>query len=314
MAFPSVAPVSCAITINVFDGSRKPLPAGVEVLYTLTDGNQKQVFRDFVKGPSCRVKELPFFNNFGDKYTVLAWAAGYLQAGFTPVKAAPNIEPQVDLMLLGKEATFNFSGAGWQTIQQKRPVLARVLAAGAASPDAAQERYADLMEDRGAVLAALLNITAAMEQIHLPTGTPLDYFQQIIWDDTMAQDRFFGFADAELVNQTRRAAAEGLFAPEAASALFHPGATSSFKQVQFGEANVQLTFHEDVRETIGGVQCVKVEPDIDYYKDLGAHAILEVIPNRLTGGLTDPRQVYVLRWMAGRRAGVPEFDPLYTIV
>jgi hypothetical protein len=59
---------------------------------------------------------------------------------------------------------------------------------------------------------------------------------------------------------------------------------------------------------------VKVEPDIDYYKDLGAHALLEVVPNKLSGGLTDPRQVYVLRWIAGRRAGVPEFDPLYTIV
>jgi hypothetical protein len=313
MAFPGTAPTACAISIDVFDGSRKPLPAGVEVLYTLTDGNQKQAYRNFLKGASVRIADLPFFNNFGDQYTVLAWASGYLQAGFTPVAVAPNVEPHVDLMLLGKDATFNFSGANWQAIQQKRPVLARVLAAGAASADAAQERYSDLMEDRGPVLAALLNITTAMEQIHLPVGTPLDYFQQLIWDDTMAQDRFFGFADAEIVNQTRRAAQQGLFAPEAASALFHPGATSSFKQVQFGEANVQLTFHEDVRETIGGVNCVKVEPDIDYYKDLGAHALLEVIPNKLSGGLTDPRQVYVLRWIAGRRAGVPEFDPLYTI-
>jgi hypothetical protein len=314
MAFPGTAPVGCTITVNVFDGSRKPVPAGVDVLYTVIDGNQKQVFRNFVKSASCRVKDLPFFNNFGDQYTVVAWAEGYQQAGFTPVKVAPNTNPAVDLMLLGREATFSFAAASWQAIQQKRPVLARVLAAGAESGEAARERYLDLMEDRGPVLAALLNITTAMEQIHLPTGTPLDYFQQLIWDDTMAQDRFFGFADVQLVEQTRRAAEQGLFAPEAASSLFHPGATSSFKQVQFGEANVQLTFHEDVHETIGGIDCVKVEPDIDYYKDLGAHAILEVIPNQLSGGLTDPRQVYVLRWIAGRRAGVPEFDPLYTIV
>ncbi len=314
MAFPSAAPAGCAITVNVFDGSRKPLPADVEVLYTVIDGNQKQAFRNFVKSASCRIKDLPFFNNFGDQYTVVAWAEGYLQAGFTPVKVAPNINPSVDLMLLGKDATFNFAGATWEAIQQKRPCLARVLAAGADSPEAARERYVDLLEDRGPALAALLNITTAMEQIHLPSGTPLDYFQRLIWDNTMAQDRFFGFADAQLVDQTRRAAEQGQFAPEAATALFHPGATSSFKQVQFGEANVQLTFHEDVHETIGGIDCVKVEPDIDYYKDLGAHAILEVIPNQLSSGLTDPRQVYVLRWIAGRRAGVPEFDPLYTIV
>ncbi len=56
-----------------------------------------------------------------------------------------------------------------------------------------------------------------------------------------------------------------------------------------------------------------VEPDIDYFKDLAAHALLEVIANALTGDLTDPKNVYVLRWIAGRRAGVPEFNPPYTI-
>jgi hypothetical protein len=168
------------------------------------------------------------------------------------------------------------------------------------------------MEDKENTLACLLNLTTAMAQIHLPVGTPLDYFRLLQWD-TMQQDRFFGFADARLVDQVKRAAVQGLFAPELASFILHPGATSSYKQVQFGEANVQITFHENDRQNIGGVDCVLVEPDIDYYKDPAAHAILEVIPNGLTGNLTDPRQVYVLRWIAGRHAGVPEFDPLYTI-
>jgi hypothetical protein len=56
-----------------------------------------------------------------------------------------------------------------------------------------------------------------------------------------------------------------------------------------------------------------VEPDIDYFKDPGAHLLLEVIPNALTGRVTNPRIVYVLRWMAGQRSGIPNFDPLYTI-
>jgi hypothetical protein len=83
--------------------------------------------------------------------------------------------------------------------------------------------------------------------------------------------------------------------------------------VQFGEANVQLTFHEDQKAVIDGVACVLVEPDIDYYKDLLAHALLEVLPNKLTGGLTIPVEVYVLRWIAGRHAGVPEFNPPYIL-
>ena len=42
--------------------------------------------------------------------------------------------------------------------------------------------------------------------------------------------------------------------------------------------------------------------------------LLEVLPNSIGGGLSNPRQVYVLRWIAGRHAGVPEFDPPYVIV
>ena len=56
-----------------------------------------------------------------------------------------------------------------------------------------------------------------------------------------------------------------------------------------------------------------VEPDITYYCDPAAHTILEIIPSGLTHTLTNPTEVYVLRWIAGRTAGIPEFAPLYTI-
>ncbi len=92
----------------------------------------------------------------------------------------------------------------------------------------------------------------------------------------------------------------------------HPGATRSYKEIEFGEANVQLTFHENDRLEIDGVNCVMVEPDIDYFKNPINHLVLEVAVNTL-GSLTDPKVVCVLRWIAGRRAGMPEFDPLYTI-
>jgi len=74
-----------------------------------------------------------------------------------------------------------------------------------------------------------------------------------------------------------------------------------------------LSFHGNDTKKIAGVDCIKVEPDIDYFKDLGAHALLEVIVNGITGSLTDPKQVYVLRWMAGRHAAVPDFNPPYFI-
>jgi hypothetical protein len=167
------------------------------------------------------------------------------------------------------------------------------------------------MEKQAPVLACFFNLATAMEQIHLPVGTPLTYIKELIWDKSLQQDRFFAWADAKLVDQVVQSAAQRQFSPEAATSLFHTGATRSYKQIQFGEANVQLTFHENDKRTIDGIECVVVEPDIDYYRDLGAHAIFEVATNSITHSLTDPRQVYVLHWIAGRRAGVPNFEPPY---
>jgi hypothetical protein len=313
MAFPGTAPKTCAIKVNLFDGSRLPLPASANPLFTIRDGNQNVIFRDNRGASGLRVDGLPFYDNFGDRYTVVAYADGHEQAGFTPVNVVPNLPQNVDLMLLGKNAGYNFSRAKWTSLATAVPALASLFAAGAESADDAANRYTTRLETKPDTLACLLNITTAMSQIHLPVGTPLDYFRQLNWDDTMKQDRFFGFADPQLVEQVQQAAHQGLFAPELGTFVFHPGATTSYKQIQFGEANVQITFHENDRRMIDGVNCVLVEPDIDYYKDVGAHALLEVIPNGLTGALSDPRQVYVLRWIAGRHAGVPEFDPLYTI-
>jgi hypothetical protein len=312
MAFPGAASQGCTLAVAVYDGSRQPIAPATKVLYTIRDGNQKTVFRDY-RGSQIVMPTLPFYNNFGDSYTVVAWAEGYEQAGFTPVKVAPNRPQRVDLMLMRKDATFHFADATWETLQAKRPVLAGLLACGTGSGASARDRYRETVEQRPAALACLLNITTAMDQVYLRSGSPMQYLRQILWDDSWKQDRFFAYADPELLNQVREAAEHGVFEPEPGSFLYHPGATASYKQTRFGEANVQITFHEEDRQTVGGVDCCKVELDIDYYKDLGAHALLEVVHNSASGSLTDPRQVYLLRWIAGRRAGVPEFDPLYTL-
>jgi hypothetical protein len=307
-------------TVNVFDGTRQFYSDKPQILLTVRDGNQKQVHRDFHKESSVMFDGLQLFNNFGDNYTFLAFADGYNQAGFFPVHLAANVDAVVDLMLIPESNAFNFANATWKALGAARPALKALLAQGAASDKDAATRYGDIMEDdEGVVLACLLNITTAMQQINLSQGTPLQYLKQVIWDRDpsksqfiMAQDRFFAWADVELIHQLDMAVQQKN--PNFTPAPFglHPGATRSYKQISFGEANVQLTFHEGEKQKIGGVDCVVVEPDIDYFKDTGAHLILEVLVNAF-GSLTDPRQVYVLRWIAGRRAGIPEFDPLYTI-
>jgi len=241
---------------------------------------------------------------------VYASATGYSQSGITPVRISPRVTAVADLMLTKKDGDYNFHDARWDLLGATHPEYARLLSGGAASDTAGRDRYTDLMEHQPAVLACMLNLFTAMEQIHLPAQTPLQYVSQLIWEQAQ-QDRFFAWADRKLVDQVVRCAESKYFQPEPASSVFHPGATRSYKQTQFGEANVQLTFHENDTKVIGGVDSIVLEADIDYYRDPLSHSLLEVTINKLTQGLTDPRQVYVLRWMAGRHSGVPNFEPPY---
>jgi hypothetical protein len=298
------------LDLTVFDGTRNPVKQGTQILLTVRNGFQKEVFGQYVEGPSIRMP-LPVYNNLGDNHAIIAFTRGSEQAGFQPVHISPGVPQALDLMLLPKDAGFHFAQAKWNDIEARWPMLAKIFSAGTKGKPG--DAYGNLIERHPDHLACLLNIATALEQILLAQGTPLDYFKALDLDN-LAPDRFFGYADAKLVSQVRLAAQQGVFETEpAADLVLHTDATSSFKQVQFGEANIQLTFHENNRKSIGGVDCVYVEPDIDYYKDPGAHAILEVLPHAFSHGKTDPRVVYVLRWIAGRHAGVPEFDPLYTI-
>lgn len=297
------------LQLRIFDGSRQFFSPTVPFLVTIVDGHQNQLFRNYVQANQWQF-DLPYYDNEGDHYSVVVWAKGFKQAGFMPVILSDNYVRILDIMLISEDPGFNFAGATWPSVRGKYPFLS-----GDVDDADASARYGNLLETQEESLACLLNLSEAMSQISLAQGTPLGYIRELRWEPSYspAQDRYFAWCDPTLIDQVKIAANAHLFAVENNPGLFHPGSTSSWKQIQFGEANVQLTFHENNKKTIGGVECVMVEPDIDYYKDLGAHAIFEVVPNGLTHSLTDPTQVYVLRWMAGRVAGVPEFNPMYTI-
>jgi hypothetical protein len=298
------------LRLRIFDGTRQLFAAPAEFLVRIVDGNQTQrLWQDYPQNDLTF--DLPFFDNFGDNYSVLVSCDGHKQAGFVPVKLSNSYLTTLDIMLIGNDPSFNFANGLWPVARTVYPFLGSDVEAAAG-----EQRYSDLLENSPKVLACLLNLGEAMSQIALSQGTPLDYIKQLLWSHPYApaQDRFFGWCDVALIDQVKIAAAAGKFAVEVDPGLLHPGATSSWKQIQFGEANVQLTFHEGEKTTINDVNCVMVEPDIDYYRDPAAHALLEVLPNALTHTLTDPAEVYVLRWIAGQTAGIPEFRPLYTIV
>jgi len=310
-----------SILIRLVDGTRQPLRDGIKWSAAIHDGRPPEEWRMVNvdgAGPAELVKGLQWFNNLFDSYTVVVSSNGYENTGWMPIHVSPAKPAAVDLMLLEKDSHLNFNGASWQALKSFRPRFAEILSAGISD---APSRYSNLMEQpEGLVLGCLLNLLTAMSQITLPSGkAPIDYFWQPIWDDPnfkMAQDRFFAYVDKAIIDDVVKAGQIGSFAEEKDPGVFHPGATLSYKQTQFDVTNVQLTFHQGNVKTLQGpngpVDCVVIEPDIDYYKDLLAHFFMEVLPNKFTGGLTDPRAVYVLRWMAGKQAG-SDFNPLYTM-
>ena len=306
------------LVVNLFDGRRESLDPDAEPHVQVFNGDSpsKRVGDAYKKANSFRFPDLEYSDNFIDNFRVIASADGYYDAGFVPVKMSRNQTQTIDLMLLPKHSSFNFTSAHWNQLPAKRGELYELIRGGL-DDATAQARYEHLMEQDQSSLAALLNITAALADIHLPIDsgtTALSYYRQLIWDNEMneapTQDRFYAWADNALIDRVVEAAHQGHFTPEHLAGWMHHGASRSYKQNQFAEANVQITFHENLPSPEG---LVKVETDIDYYKNPVAHALLEVIPNHFTKGKTNPVQAYALRWIAARTQKLPEFGPLYTI-
>ena len=324
------------ILVNIFDGTRQPLPAEVKWLLRISDGRspseRKTFTRGFANSSSVKV-DVPFFDNLFDDYTVLISPDGYEDSGWQPVLVNPKAPAEVDVLALPSSRDLNFANATWMKLGAARANVAKIIQRGCANAEAADQNYGVVMESRPAALACFLNITTALSQLTLPSKkSPLDYYWNLAWpggdsrtsgwvsqlDSIFKQDRFFCYVEESILPDIRSGVQAKLFAPEQNPGSFHGGATESYKQIQFDVSNVQLTFHGGDTATFKHddgtpVQCVKIEPDIDYFKDLVNHGLLEVFPNFLTHGLTQPDIAFALRWMAARRAGLPDFDPLFTV-
>ena len=329
-------PDKATIVLHAYNGARQLFPANSKWTAQTRDGRsvsggQNPLFFE-ITGPSAALT-VPFFDNLFDQYTVIGHADGYDDSAWYPVHITDEAPVDLHLMFLAKDAAPQFGGATWTKLQQSRRGLAQIIARGAQNSKEAGDKYSEVIERRPAALACFLNIMTALADMRLPSGKcPLEYYWNLAWpagdfqdagwiaslDNVFKQDRFFCYVDQDIIADVRAAAGHG-FSPEPdPQAWGHSGATESYKQTQFDIANVQLTFHGRDTATFqddGGkpVTCVKIEPDIDYYKDVAAHGLLEVIPNWITNGLTDPRVVYAMRWMTARREGLPEFDPLYIV-
>lgn len=337
-------PDTANIIINAYDGTRQLFPNTVHWSAQTLDGRSPSDGRQVLQFPNLRgasqVFTVPFFDNFGDLYTVIANIDGYGDSAWYPVHVSDRTPVTLDLIFIPKSATPHFAEATWSKLCQLRPNVAAIVRRGCESAGAAADKYSVLLEFRPKPLACFLNIMTALGQMQLPSGkSALDYYWNVNWpqgdpkdpnwlndiDNVLHQDRFFCYVDQAILTDVRAGKGHGFSEEADPQAWGHGDATESYKQTQFDVANVQLTFHGHdtcilLDDTNQPVKCIKIEPDIDYYKDVAAHGLLEVIPNWInkelegpTKGLTDPKVVYALRWMATRREGLPDFNPLYTV-
>jgi hypothetical protein len=169
-----------SLTLRVFDGTGQVFPAGTQILVTITDGNQKQIVRQTFNAGQISLKGLPFYDNFGDNYSVIAYVEGHKQAGYAPIKLSPTAPANVDLMLIPNHPIFNFAGLTWKIAKQKMPFLAPM--AGQSETDA-QDRFSQLMESNGSKsLACMMNLVTAMQGIDLEGRSPASFIKQVRWD------------------------------------------------------------------------------------------------------------------------------------
>ena len=213
--------------------------------------------------------------------------AGYLFQGDEPPR-------ELSLMLIHKDEEFTFAPDLWTTLRGKRPSYS-------ALPE-------HVTGDRTA-LACLLNLLEAIQW--LPNGAEVvDALQEIT---EVRRDRAFFRARKSLIE-----ALQDSKVFEKAPYKHHPGADMGFKEYgRFGEANLNFSVQTRPDDVVA-------EVDLDYYDDKLAHVALEVLPNKLTGGHTNPARTYAMRWMAirnyqGKLADAVdpheprEFDPLFTV-
>jgi hypothetical protein len=299
------------LTVRIFDGRRLLMTNPSNIRVRLYDGNQILMWEGTIDHADQQF-DVPFYDSARDWYRVIVSRPGWTTSAMYPVKLSRSGPSVVDLMLLPEQNRVNTTGARWADLQVSHRRYCDLLSAITAD---AQARWDTLLADVNALIPIdFLNLLTAMRDIRLPSGkAPIDYLRAVDWDKSPQQDRFWVWVDHDIIGDVVEGAREGYFDREPNPGALHPEATLSYKENALGEANVQFTFLENnVCTSPGFDKCTLMEPDIDYYDNLIAHGLLEVLPGFFSK--TDPRMVYMLRWMSSRRIpGMHEFDPPYTI-
>jgi hypothetical protein len=302
-------PEMAKLTVRIFDGRRLLISNPSNIRVRIFDGDQKEIWNNRIN-VADQPFMVPFYDGPRDMYRVIVSKPGWTTAGCYPVKVSQTGTQVVDLMIIPERHRVNPLLAQFAALQQSHPAYCDIMCA---LDEKAPSRWDALLNQENALVPIdYLNLLTAMRTIHLESGkTPFDYLRAADWSRAPQEDRFWVWVDKALVDDVVETARTGGFDQEPDPKVFHKDATLSYKENLLSEANVQLTFLANAPSPREFPDCVLMEPDIDYYPNLLAHGLLEVVPGFFSR--TDPRMAYILRWMSARRAGLPEFDPPFTL-
>ena len=179
-------PDTANIILNVYDGKRQLLDKSVHWSAQAIDGRslneRKTLTFPNLSGGSVLLN-VPFFDNFGDDYTIIVNADGFEMGAWRPVKVSKLAPVTMDILLLPKKGALHFAGATWDKLSavaaQCRENDPRLPLPPRRLPRA---MYAGGFEKRPASIGCFLNLVTAMADMQLPSGkNALDYYWNVCW-------------------------------------------------------------------------------------------------------------------------------------
>jgi hypothetical protein len=309
------------IVLTIHDTHRGLIMPDKDILVSVRAVDNSTPTRKSVRANRIEL-EVPFRNTGADRYAIALACDGRKDAGYFPVAVDPDKPCEIKVMLLPKRSESLFPA--WEALKSGWPEFHQFIAGD--NEEQARQNYENLQKTDPMCLLCLFNLAKAIDLVsrHLQDESLLALFRSVELIRSPAvgrglrQDRMWAYASPRLeaLLEEYTGGPNPTFGHE--NPALHANADVSFKELRFGQANLQFSIARSIRHPVHQ-DCVRVDVDVDYYQDRGAHFLLEVLPNTVSRWVqkpmfTDPVNIYAMRWTEGSNCpAVEQFDPPYRL-
>lgn len=269
------------INVTIYGGNRTLWNGGKIDLLLLDpfSNTEKVIVRETTpaKTKTVLIKDVPIER--GQKYSLIASAAGHRTAGIFPIKPRVQGVTHTAVMLIRKDPALDLSGFSFELIKENSPRFYEALTG------ISEQDFLAMEPER---IAAALNIEAKLRNTPLEDTAGVEFLRKIDSLENILPDRFYAHVEKTMpegVKKEIRKSDSFELLPEWANKLNHEGFPISFKQ-RIPLGSLQLSFAADPVDDL-----LAADIDIDLF--YGISHFGEVLRNKLTENKTDPFTVYV---------------------